>query len=93
MKINLEKNEEDALASMIASGGNHIPVLRKLFSQAIDDLKDITNIDPKANVGLQTCARQEAVKQLIEIESKIFPDPSTVKKEPGVLTPKVSKYL
>lgn len=74
MKINLEEKELNALVTMVNSAPAGLPVLKKIFEFYIDDLGNIENIDPKGNVGLQTCARQEAVKTLKEIRGIIFPE-------------------
>jgi len=76
-KINLDKNEEDALGALILQGGNSVAVLKKIFTLAIEDLKDITNVDSKGNMGLQTLARQLAVEKMIIVRDLIFQEVQT----------------
>lgn len=73
MKINIDQNESNALEAFASSGANYVKVIEKVFKFAIDDLKDITQIDPKGNMGLQALSRQEAVTHLIAIRDVIFP--------------------
>lgn len=67
-------------------------VIEKVFKEGITDLKDINNVDPKGNMGLQTLARQEAVKILVEIAEMIFPDQEKLKTSAGPQEKKISKW-
>ena len=58
-------------------------VIEKILNESIADLKDITNIDPKGNMGLQTLARQEACKEVKAIKDLIFPALGEKKPLPG----------
>lgn len=77
MKIILEENEENVLASLQNSAMPGFKVVEKIFKLNMEDLESIENIDPKGNMGLQTLARQEALKTLKDIYQKVFG--STVK--------------
>lgn len=90
MKINLQIEEQNALAQFVGSGANYVRVIEKIFAEAINDLKDINNIDPKGNMGLQALARQEAVKTILEIKDAIFPDQA--EKIPTARPTKISQY-
>lgn len=84
MKINIDQNESNALEGFASSGANYVKVIEKIFKIAIDNLKDITQIDPKDNMGLQTLSRQLAVKELIQIKDLVFPNLENIKtKRPG----------
>ena len=87
MKINLDQNEVNALEQFEGSGMNAVPVIKKILEKSIDFLGDIANIDPKGNMGLQTLANQNAVKELKDIRDTIFPGVARVSKkqpaEPG----------
>jgi len=74
MKINLDENEQNALATFNNSGQNAIQVMKKIFTFYIEDLESVKNIDPKGNMGLQSLARQEALKIVEEMRDIIFPD-------------------
>lgn len=91
MKIILEPNESSAIANFAASGHQAYPVLKKIFKYYQDELESVRNIDPKGNMGLQSLARQEALKILDDISNEIFPDisPPRRKEEPGK---KISQY-
>jgi len=77
MKIILDENEENVLESLQRSNMPGFKVVEKIFKTNMEELESIANIDPKGNVGLQTCSRQEALKTLKEIYEKVFG--STVK--------------
>lgn len=94
MKINLSQEELSALTTLVASAPTGLTVLKKIFTFYTNDLGNIENIDPKGNVGLQTCSRQEAVKTIKEIAGIVFPDlASTANREsiPGQKPP-IPKY-
>ncbi len=74
MKIQLDQNEVNALEQLAGSGMNAYGVLKKIFKHYISDLESVRNIDPKGNMGLQTLARQEALKTVEEIAELLFPD-------------------
>lgn len=74
MKIELDEKEINTLAAFSSKGGADVDALKKLFRLGEADLIDIRNIDPKGNVGLQTCARQEAQKILAQIKQIVFPE-------------------
>lgn len=83
MKINLDQNESDALEQFEKSGANSVAVIRKIFEAGIDELKDVENIDPKGNMGLQSLARQEAVKIVRGLRDIIFPELAKKETKPG----------
>ncbi len=72
MKIILDENEVNVLESLQRSNMPGFEVVKKIFKLNMEDLESIENIDPKGNVGLQTCSRQEALKTLKEIYEKVF---------------------
>jgi hypothetical protein len=72
MKINLDQNETNALEQFEGSGMNAVAVIKKILDTAISFLGSIENIDPKGNMGLQTLANQNAVKEIKEIRDQIF---------------------
>lgn len=76
MKIILSPNEKADIENLSASGARGYEVLKKIFKTELNDLKSVMNIDPKANVGLQTCARQLAYEYLLDIAEIIFLDES-----------------
>lgn len=82
MKIDLDEKEFNALAALGQRGGADVEALRKLFRAAENELRDVMNIDPKGNMGLQSLASQRAVEMLREIVVMIFPGEfaATVKK-------------
>lgn len=73
MKIPLEESELKALEQFVGSGANYVKVIAKIFNVAIEDLKNIENVDPKGNMGLQTLSRQDALKTVREVRDTIFP--------------------
>ena len=73
-KIILDDNEIQALGNLAGSGVNGYGVMKKIFKSQIADLSSVMNIDPKGNVGLQTCARQLAYEMLCDVAEVIFPD-------------------
>lgn len=72
MKINLEQEEKDALETMSKSGANYVVALKKVFNEALKDLENIRNIDPKSNMGLQTLARQLACEMVVDMRDAVF---------------------
>ena len=58
----------------MTSGNNAVAVLKKIFKHYIAQLESVRDIDPKGNVGLQTCSRQNALETIEEMELVIFPD-------------------
>lgn len=73
-KILLDENEIQALGNLSTSGTKGYEVMKKIFKSQINDLASVMNIDPKGNVGLQTCARQLAYEMLADVAEAIFPD-------------------
>lgn len=73
LKINLDENDSNALATLESTGAKGIEVQKKVFQYYMDDLSSVNNIDSKANMGLQALARQEAYKTLCEIAEIFFP--------------------
>ena len=78
----MEKNENQVVLSdeevtllQRFSLASEAPVIKKIVKHYLKDLESILNVDPKGNMGLQTLARQEAYKYLIEIFDKIFQEP------------------
>lgn len=85
-KITLSDDEIDSLSVNSQQGSKGYTVQKKIFKEVLADLDSVTNIDPKGNVGLQTCARQLAHEYLLEIYELIFPD-DAMKKNNQVRTP------
>lgn len=73
MKIILDENDSAAVANIASSGTKGYEVLKKIFQEQMTDLTSVMNIDPKGNVGLQTCARQLAFDIIADIAEAIFP--------------------
>lgn len=73
-KILLDENEIQALGNLSSSGMKGYEVMKKIFKSQINDLSSVMSIDPKGNVGLQTCARQLAYEMLADVAEVIFPD-------------------
>lgn len=73
-KILLDENEIQALGNLSTSGTSGYGVMKKVFKSQINDLSSVMSIDPKGNVGLQTCARQLAYEMLCDVAEVIFPD-------------------
>lgn len=76
--IYLDENKSNALAKMIAAGGAGTEALRELFTKAEAELRDVLNIDPKGNMGLQSLASQRAFETLQEIRKQVFPGQAVV---------------
>lgn len=74
MKNILNEEEREALRTMVNGRGEGVAVLKKLFRKGILELKDVETINPKGNVGLQTCSRQEALKIVRDVFTNVFPD-------------------
>lgn len=72
-KINLPDAHRQALLMWGQSGGSGVSAVKELFALSIEDLSDISNIDSKGNVGLQTIAAQKAVEYLREMYGIMFP--------------------
>lgn len=83
MKINLDPNEVNALEHFEGSGMPAVAVIKKILQFSITRLDSIENIDPKGNMGLQTLANQNAVKELKEIRDVIFPGIAPRPVKPG----------
>jgi len=73
MKIDLDPIKTDAIAKLMNVGGAGVEALKELFDAAEAELRDVTNIDPKGNMGLQSLAAQRAVEVLQGIKSNVFP--------------------
>lgn len=74
MKIELTPEDENAIATLVATKGAGVEALKRLFSAGIADLRDVMTLDPKGNLGLQSLAAQRAVSVVEAIQAKIFPD-------------------
>ena len=72
-KIDLSPEEQNALSQLSVSESAWARVARKVLIEGVNELMDIRSIDPKGNVGLQTCANQRAAEILTELFSIIFP--------------------
>lgn len=72
-KINLSQDDQVYLQNLASSGAKGYEVAKKIFNFYMNDLVNVLNIDAKGNVGLQTCARQEAYKILVEVSDLLFP--------------------
>lgn len=84
MKINLDQEKSNAIAKLMAVGGAGVEALKELLLAAEAELRDVGNIDPKGNMGLQALAAQKAVETLKEIRSHLFPDTiAKTEKKPG----------
>lgn len=73
-KIELTQEQEDALSQHSQSGAKGIVLIKKIFEHYTQDLADITNIDMKGNLGLQTLARSTALDTIKEMQKLIFPE-------------------
>lgn len=91
-KINLDQGEDTALEQFVGSGANYVKVIKKIFDFYLDDMKNIENIDPKGNVGLQTTSRQQAFTQLKNIRDTIFPEFSEKTPATPGGKPEISKW-
>ena len=76
-KIELNENQTNALATLVANGGTGVEALKALFVAAELELRDVLSIDKKGNMGLQSLARQEAVEMLLQVRNLIFPGDTT----------------
>lgn len=85
MKIKLTNDQGNAIDKLIANGGAGVEALKELFNQAIAELSDIRNIDPKGNMGLQSLASQKALEIIDEIQHLTFPKESNKKNLGGVV--------
>lgn len=74
MKIDLEESKSNAIAKLMGVGGAGVEALKELFQAAEAELRDVSNIDPKGNMGLQALAAQRAVETLLELRGHVFPD-------------------
>ena len=73
-KPNLSEGEQATLERFRESNSHDLVLIKKLMVFYMEDLKNIMNIDPKGNVGLQTCSRQEAFKVVNAVAEIISPD-------------------
>lgn len=73
--------ERKTLESFVAQRGAGVELIKEIIEFHLSDLIDIRNIDPKGNVGLQTCSRQIAYDTLEQIFSVIFSDAQPEPKE------------
>lgn len=55
-------------------GGAGVEALKELFRAAEAELRDVGNIDPKGNMGLQALAAQRAVENLLAVREHVFPE-------------------
>lgn len=92
MKINLDETKTRAVASLINVGGAGVEALKELFIAAEDELRDVCNIDPKGNMGLQALAAQKSVEILLEIRSHVFPDSVRTEKVAGGGEKRISQW-
>lgn len=92
MKIDLGPEKTNAIAKLMAVGGAGVEALRELFQAAEAELRDVGNIDPKGNMGLQALAAQRALEAVQSIQEHVFPD--TAARTGGVKVEKapVSQY-
>lgn len=74
MKIQLDQEEENAIANIMKVSGPGASAIKKLFSLAEQDLSNIMNIDKKGNMGLQALAAQNSVENLRGIIEVFFPE-------------------
>ena len=80
MKIDLGPDKENALQRLVAVGGAGVEALRELFALAEAELRDVMNINPQGNMGLQSLASQKAVEALTEVRDHIFPELSAARR-------------
>lgn len=76
-KINLEQEDSLILERFAKSNSSDVKVIKKIFDFYINDLRDVRNIDPKGNMGLQALGAQLALTNLDEIRDLIFGTPSS----------------
>lgn len=81
---NLNENELNTLERFINSKSTELDLVKKILAYYSENMKDITNIDPKGNVGLQTVARQEAYGSFISMSSLFDKDIEEYIKKPEV---------
>lgn len=74
MKINLDENKSNAIEKLMGVGGAGVEALKELFQAAEAELRDVSNIDPKGNMGLQTLAAQKALETVVELKAHVFPE-------------------
>lgn len=79
MKIHLDESKSNAIAKLMGVGGAGVEALKELFQVAEAELRDVSNIDPKGNMGLQALAAQRAVEALREIGGHVFPELKTAR--------------
>lgn len=91
-KINLTPEQVNALEQHSNSGANGVKIIKAILTFYIEDLINIDNIDPKGNMGLQTLARQEAKKTLVEVRDLIFPELSEDMKKATPGAEKMSQW-
>lgn len=77
-KIELTQSERDSIKHLLTTGGDIVKIIEKIFDFYIADLRDIDNIDPEGNMGLQSLARQHAWRAVegikCDILSREWPD-------------------
>lgn len=74
MKIDLDIEKQNAIAKLMAVGGAGVEALKELFQAAEAGLRDVGNIDPKGNMGLQALAAQRALESLQAVKEHVFPE-------------------
>lgn len=73
-KNDLDENQIMLLAQFVKTGGAEVKLIHVILKKEIRELRDVLNIDPRGNMGLQALARQEAVKVLENVFDIIFPE-------------------
>lgn len=94
MKIEFTKDQMEVLFRFSRERSEEANLIRTILHSHIDELKDIRFVDAKQNVGLQTCARQEALKIVESLLMNIFPDDDLMGKTklPSQQKAKMSPY-
>lgn len=92
MKIELDEVKTNAIKAMVTAGGAGVEALRDLFTAAEAELRDVMNIDPKGNMGLQSLASQRAVETIRELFSHVFPDQRSSRSGNGSKEARIGMY-
>jgi hypothetical protein len=74
MKIEFTAEQVDILERFAREKSTPALLIKEVLKAHLNDLINVMNVDKKGNVGLQTCARQEAAMTIQSILDNIFPD-------------------
>jgi hypothetical protein len=83
-ELNLAQEDVDAIQALVSQKSLGVLAFKKVLEYYMNELKDIRNIDPKGNMGLQTLAAQLAYEKLEDFFKSIFLiEASTMKPDAG----------